>query len=133
MPESSVTLPPVVDAPAQARDWVLARLGAWGVDGCDGTVALLVSELVTNVVQHAHTSLDISLAMRDDPATIEVAVQDHAALQTRTITRMLYGAPEEPLTEHGRGLVVVGTLADVWGVAATPTGKNVWFRLRSKP
>jgi hypothetical protein len=31
--------------------------------------------------------------------------------------------------EHGRGLLLVDSLASAWGVDASPPGKAVWFQL----
>ncbi|WP_030371347.1 ATP-binding protein [Streptomyces rimosus] len=36
----------------------------------------------------------------------------------------------EPLAEDGRGLEVLGALADGWGFDRTRSGKRVWFRVR---
>jgi hypothetical protein len=37
--------------------------------------------------------------------------------------------PEAGESTHGRGLVLVQSLADAWGVRAHGVGKSVWFEL----
>ena len=89
------------------------------------TAVLLVSELVTNAVRHAcgPCALVVNVAAGE----IELSVED--------------GDPRVPVTRHcrgleesGRGLLLVGALADRWGVRSIPGGKSTWFSLaRSHP
>ena len=89
------------------------------------TAVLLVSELVTNAVRHAHGPCALVVNVAGDD--VELAVED--------------GDPQAPvardaqgLEESGRGLLLVRALADRWGVRAVPGGKAIWFSLaRSRP
>ncbi|MFK4274029.1 ATP-binding protein, partial [Streptomyces milbemycinicus] len=36
------------------------------------------------------------------------------------------------LSESGRGMFLLSKTADEWGTDLTPTGKTVWFTLRSE-
>lgn len=82
--------------------------------------ALLVSELTTNVVRHAHTHF--SLCADVTPFGLRVEVAD--------------GSSEPPVVRApgpdergGRGMLLVSELADHWGTAPIPEGKLVWFEL----
>jgi len=84
------------------------------------TAVLLVSELVTNAVRHAGGPCALVVTFGDD--VVELCVED--------------GQPEAPrprearlLDESGRGFLLVGALADGWGVRAIPGGKATWFLL----
>lgn len=84
---------------------------------------LLVSELVTNAVVHAHT--DVEVLVVAGPDGVRVEVHD--------------GSPVPPVPRHyggtattGRGLELVELLSDRHGTAhdeGVGTGKTVWFEL----
>lgn len=85
-----------------------------------GNAALLISELVTNAIHHTRGLLLLEITIRTD--TLHVAVVDDA--------------PEPPVLHNpdhddisGRGLVIVGTLADRWGYTLGSGCKTVWFDL----
>lgn len=86
---------------------------------------LLVTELVTNALVHTDQGAEVSVTLAR--ARLRVEVRDYAARKPR---------PHVPSADdgtHGRGLVLVQSLADAWGVdALTPAlggGKVVWFEL----
>ncbi|MEU2157586.1 ATP-binding protein [Streptomyces sp. NPDC019396] len=86
--------------------------------------ALLVSELVTNVVLHARTAVNIKcVAITGKEGTsLLVGVSDG---DPRQIT---HGEADLSST-HGRGLYLVNALAEEWWVAYGTESKTVWFRL----
>ena len=114
-------LQPTPAAAALARRHVAAACHGRLTPEAEEAARLLVSELVTNCVRHAHTA--ITLVIDCDDARIAVAVGDDAD-----------GVPvvREP-DEHalgGRGLQLVDAMAGEWGVQRRPDGgKVVWFRL----
>src|SRR3954462_14474771 len=122
MPRSPMRLQPTASAPATARAHVTAacrgRLSAEATEAA----RLLVSELVTNCVLHAHSM--ITLAVDCDDIHIAVAVGDDGE-----------GIPEvrDHVSDddtHGRGLQLVDALAGEWGIRSQRDGgKIVWFRL----
>ena len=89
---------------------------------------LMVSELVTNAVQHGRP--DIVLMVRPNPPGIGVSVRDGGAALPVPPT----GAPD-PADQRGRGLHMVESLSSSWGVepADPPPGKVVWFELDPAP
>src|SRR3954466_13849714 len=70
---ASTVLPCDRRSAGQARAWADAWLGSWDVDD-DGATTLLVSELVTNAVEHARRTSVITLAVA--AGMIEVGVTE---------------------------------------------------------
>ncbi|MFK0291183.1 SpoIIE family protein phosphatase [Streptomyces sp. NPDC090442] len=102
----------------RARRLVAGQLTAWGLPSAVETAQLLVSEVVTNAVQHAHTERVVLRLVHTDALLCEVSDDDHALPQL---------LDAEPDAEFGRGLRVVSRLAREWGTSRTTTGKTVWF------
>jgi hypothetical protein len=88
------------------------------------TAALLVSELATNAVVHAASSFDVTIVCPTPSGRVRVEVTD--ADETRPTPRQ-----PPPNVPHGRGLLLVASLSDDWGVdeAIGRPGKTVWFEL----
>lgn len=105
---------------AQARRFVEQVLDRWGCNGVTDTVKLLVSELVGNAV--AHASSDVEVAMELHPGAVRVAVGDD---DTEVLRRRAAGE----LDMSGRGIAILETLAEAWGMTRRPSGKAVWFEV----
>jgi anti-sigma regulatory factor (Ser/Thr protein kinase) len=80
-------------------------------------LALLVSELVSNAVQHASGPIELSVT-RGEPLRVEVA-DGGPGFDPARITRRRDG---------GYGLVILEQLAARWGVVPGPPSR-VWFEL----
>ncbi len=93
-------------------------------DGWLDTAELLVSELVTNALLHARTSIGLAVNVFVDAVRVEVS-DASPVLPVRS-------SPQETSTT-GRGLEVVELLADDSGVGASSTGKVLWFSLGPAP
>jgi anti-sigma regulatory factor (Ser/Thr protein kinase) len=108
-------------AAAQARAQVRAAVRAWQVPVDPYVVALLTSELVTNAVRN-EANPTVTLDVTCSSGRLRVDVHD---------TSRAMPAPAEARAdaESGRGLIIVGALADEWGFYATPGGKAVYFAL----
>jgi PAS domain S-box-containing protein len=106
----------------QARRFLQEALPARFLEDSDGVV-LMLSELATNAVLHAETPFDVTVALGPDGANVRVEVDDGADR---------YPVPLEPDVgaPHGRGLHIVGALADAWGIEMHHgrPGKTVWFQ-----
>lgn len=112
-----------------ARRFVRHALHMWNADDEVDDAVIVVSELVTNAIAHAHTGCELRIS-RDGGdhagspgAILRVEVNDRGAqipdVQTLTETR-----------EHGRGLHIVAALTNAWGVDTEPDGsKTVWAEL----
>jgi PAS domain S-box-containing protein len=88
-------------------------------------VALVVSELVTNAVTAARSTIQVHAVLGD--ATLEVAVTDDG----RGLTVHLDDVPDvdDLFAESGRGLHLVDALASTWTVRADDAGTTVRAQL----
>jgi anti-anti-sigma regulatory factor len=113
-------LRPVPDACRQARGLVTQTCTAWQLTGLIASGALIATELVANVVRHARTGMELTVALRHGRFCL--AVRDHSNRLPR---------PADPgLSDPGgRGLRLVRELADSWGVLPISDGKVVWTTL----
>lgn len=118
--EVRADFPPDPASAGQARRFLDTTLRTWKCDALIDIAVLLVSELVSNAILHAGTSVRVVIKLADGRMRVEV--RD--------------GSARGPATKHyssmattGRGLVLVEELADDWGVDASRAGKTVWFEL----
>lgn len=103
-----------------ARRFVDRTLRAWDCIALVDIAMLLVSELVSNAILHAGTSIEVALTLRE--GRVRAEVRDGSA---RAPSRKRYSK----LSTTGRGLLLVEELADDWGVDTSGLGKAVWFEL----
>ncbi|MBB4893728.1 anti-sigma regulatory factor (Ser/Thr protein kinase) [Streptomyces olivoverticillatus] len=107
----------------QVRRIVSAQLRYWHLDPLIDPAALAVTELLTNVHQHAEPekrcTVEIDLVLDQ----LTVSVRDHDPRLPRI------GAAGTGST-HGRGLALVAAVTSSWGVQERQDGgKVVWFTL----
>lgn len=120
--KTSRSFPPDAASIRAARLFVLDTAGNMGKQQRDA-IAVMVSELAMNAVQHARTAFAVTAELT--AAGVRVEITDSAP-----------GAPQvQPLppasSTHGRGLFIVDQFADTWGITPASTGasgKSVWFR-----
>ncbi|MEU9451252.1 ATP-binding protein [Streptomyces sp. NPDC048277] len=105
----------------EARRELRELLRHWGKPGRSEIAELLTSELVTNAL--VHTDREAVLTAVVAPGQLRVEVRDFVARRPRVCV------PGSGDGTHGRGLVLVDSLADAWGVQAHEVGKSVWFEL----
>ncbi|MET7620799.1 ATP-binding protein [Streptomyces sp. NPDC005408] len=100
-------------------------LGHWGEQDATDVAELLASELVTNALVHTDHGAVVTATVA--ASTLRVEVLDFmAGLPAARL-------PGAHLDTHGRGLVLVQSLADAWGVHTHGVGKVVWFELHGRP
>lgn len=107
-------------APSRTRDFVASTARGWGLGDVGALAELLVSEIVTNAVEHGGSGGVVELEAL--PAGIRVAVTDSSFEQPA----MRHPGNDEP---SGRGLSIVDRLSRWWGVEPRLDGKTVWFEV----
>ena len=118
-PMPVLSLPAGERSPRLAREFVASWLAAWRCEEVGDRAVLATSELVTNAVVHAGTPVRVEMTKEGDHLWIGV-VDEQSDLPA---------APRsmEPSAIHGRGLAIVGAVADGWGVDPEKDGgKAVW-------
>lgn len=121
MSENSFALPPAPTSPGEARERAARELEGWGDSDARHVVLLLISELVTNAVVHAGSTVVVDLAVSDG-GPVHVNVHDESTVRP-TARRNQADRP------GGRGIHLLESLAARWGVEESRTGKNIWFEV----
>ncbi|MCU1693614.1 MAG: ATP-binding region ATPase domain protein [Frankiales bacterium] len=111
-------------AAADARRVLREALDGTALEDRCHDAQLAISELVTNAVLHAHEPICLRVLVDDSRARFEVV--DGSALAP-SFTML------DPTAVTGRGLLLVVSLADRWGVEPRADGKAVWFELDAGP
>lgn len=104
-------------AVATVRAAVTGSLARWDLDEAAFTTELILSELLTNAIQHA--SAPVRVRLLRDRARLVCEVSDSSS----TSPHLRYAATTD---EGGRGLFLVAQLADRWGTRYTRDGKVIW-------
>jgi len=119
-------LPPEPSSASAARRFVADAIERTPLacSSVGDTAVLLVSEVVTNAVLHAGTSIRVTV--RIERSSVRVEVRD--------------GSVALPSRRHydegaatGRGLELVELLATSWGTEQERNGKVVWFEVSADP
>ncbi len=122
-------------AAAAARRFVRETLRSWALPGRDDRpdpdeliddAVLLTSELVTNAVVHAGTSVHVTCRLSAE--AVEIVVLDGRPAQLIPDTPRAAPADLAERTS-GRGLQLPAQLASAWGVTYAKAAKAVWFRI----
>jgi anti-sigma regulatory factor (Ser/Thr protein kinase) len=116
----SATFPASPASARAARSFLRDALPGEAEADLTDVILLLVTELVTNAVIHARTSVHIQVALRGE--VVRVDVQDEAPEPP-------VRQPASPEALNGRGLLLLDKLADRWGFEPRPSGKTVWFEV----
>ncbi len=120
--DASLYLPVSPYVTARARH-AAAQLAAPADEEAMWRLELLVSELVGNVIRHAHGASELIVRLHRKPGRLQVAVCDNGPGGTIHVRRAA------PLDTDGRGLTLVSRLARRWGTQALEHGTCVWFEL----
>ncbi|MGH3313630.1 MAG: ATP-binding protein, partial [Streptomyces sp.] len=102
-----------------ARSLVRGTLRDWGLEALTEPAQLLMSELVTNAVRHARGEIELQMS-KGGTLVVEVADGDERLPHRGQVTAE---------GELGRGLTLVGEIAQQWGARSITAGKVVWFEL----
>jgi hypothetical protein len=122
MPSISEDLLPVSGSTRHARDVVTEACLRWDLPGLVAPASLIVTELVANGIDHAHTMMSLRVALC--PRHLNLAVRDGRVDPPEP------RGPDAPPSGRGRGLLLVGSVAYSWGWLPSEGGKVVWASLR---
>jgi anti-sigma regulatory factor (Ser/Thr protein kinase) len=119
----TIALDPRMGSVVTARE-ALARLPDPSVEERRAELALLVTELVVNSVEHADLGEDdvIGLRVEPRPSIVHVEVSDPGSGFTPEVRE------PPPSSPRGRGLLLVDRIARRWGVRCDDRTR-VWFDL----
>jgi anti-sigma regulatory factor (Ser/Thr protein kinase) len=112
-----------VDGPqavSSARKYVCECCEQTQLDHLCDLAALLASELVTNAVRHARGRALVTVQPKGDRLRVVIADGSRALPEVST---------KDPLSESGRGMMLVDALSRAWGVDFARDGKVVWFEV----
>ncbi|MEC4018835.1 DUF6415 family natural product biosynthesis protein [Streptomyces sp. H27-D2] len=102
--------------PGRIRRISHARLRIWGLPHLTDTAGLLLTELVTNAFRYGQSA---TVGVRLSYSAQEVRIEVDDGSPTRPHVRM-----PTPDDESGRGMLLVATLADRWGIS--DDGTRTW-------
>lgn len=111
---------PTFSSPSTARVFIERTARGWGFGDVAEVAELLVSEVVTNAIEHGRSGGVVTITAL--PTGIRVEVSDRSTNRPQ----VLNPGVDEPT---GRGLGIVSELARRWGVDLHRHGKSVWFEL----
>ncbi|MFF7969851.1 SpoIIE family protein phosphatase [Streptomyces sp. NPDC007905] len=120
---ASWDIPSTPAAVAEARRKAVGQLARWNLDDMAFATELIVSELVTNALKHAHGPIGVRL-IHDRTLVCEVSDASNTSPRLR---RARYS------DEGGRGLFLVAQLAQRWGTRYTERGKTIWTEQQPPP
>lgn len=115
------------EAAGEARRYVRQQLTAWGLDDLEMPSTLIVSEIAGNAIRYAsgtgpNGQLCLRMIRTADNLTIEMEDGSESVPHVRHPGLM---------SERGRGLHILGALADRWGARYTEGGKFIWTQQRT--
>ncbi|UOE22187.1 SpoIIE family protein phosphatase [Thermobifida halotolerans] len=120
---------PSPETVGEARVFVRDTLLEWDVRRGADEVILLTSELVTNAVVHAGTTLELTVRLLGDDVEIVVADRVPQRALPKAGPLRVNLSPGEEVHRGGLGLALAGAVADTWGVSYSRNDKAVWFRI----
>jgi anti-sigma regulatory factor (Ser/Thr protein kinase) len=132
--QTSLILGPLATAPGTARGTLHTALILWGLAHLSDTAGQITSELVTNAITASRAAAPPGTEPR--PITLWISARDQELCirvwDPDPTPPPLHQPPPDPLTEHGRGLLIVSALSHQWGSHPAPNGgKYVWAGLRT--
>lgn len=134
---SLTSFPGIPDSVAAARRFVTGMLRLCpqtsAPDEVVHRVELIVSELCTNAIRHTRSGdpgQKFHVHVCTDERGVHVEVRTLPPRRPRSVPRVV--PPEDPFSEHGRGMFLVDQWATQWGTLS-PRENGVYFLLVWEP
>ena len=118
--EQHRSFPGECSALSATRHFVASTLESWNLHHYVENASIVVSELATNAVIHAHSDFTVSLS--SDGGALRVSVRDSSRVLP------VLRSPN-PTTVSGRGLLLVTSIATRWGTELVDDGKLIWAEI----
>ncbi|MFD9624021.1 ATP-binding protein [Streptomyces virginiae] len=116
-------------AASAARQITRQVLGAWETsEEAEQAALLVVSELVTNAVEHAQAPVVLHLHRQHAYGQLWVGVTDGGPAEAEEEGAWTTSCTPD---EHGRGLTLVEALSEIHGTHTTRVGSTRWARLHA--
>ncbi|MFD7408606.1 ATP-binding protein [Streptomyces sp. NPDC059866] len=122
VPGYTALLPCEPESVQRARRLVASALSAWDMNALASDAELIVSELLTNTIDHTPCRTARVMIKRLRRHRVRVSVAD-----TSAATPSL--SPAGSTGERGRGLMLVDALSSQWGYDRHPHSKTTWAEL----
>jgi len=116
-----VDLEPAVGAARRARELVDEGCTRWQLPDLAGSASLAVTEMVNNVIAHAHTAMSVRVTRHG--CALHLAVRDYSHRLP------VFRGMVPPTSTGGRGLLLIDAVARCWGTIGLTDGKVVWAAL----
>ncbi|MFG2516312.1 SpoIIE family protein phosphatase [Streptomyces sp. NPDC048584] len=106
---------------AEVRRMIRTAVEGWGAGELADEIELVADEMITNVLMHTEGAAVVNVRVLDGGGgrRVRVEVEDSSSALPRRREAGESGV-------SGRGLLLIETLTDVWGVEARGGGKCVW-------
>lgn len=113
---------------ATARQHLRELLHDWPNEEQQDAAVLLLSEMLTNVLVHTDADALLVAEVTGEPGErrIRVEVTDNG-------DDLPHKRRPGEMASSGRGLMLIGLLADAWGVAPRGKGKSIWYEVYEAP
>lgn len=128
MQRERLLLAPLPIAPRRARRFAIEVMARWTLSALIGDATLIVSELVTNGIEHASSDLELRLDHGHD--LLNIAVRDRGSFSTRQASSDAAAHALESndgIPQRGRGLEIVRRLSLASGRTRAPAGGSVYW------
>ncbi|MFF7649238.1 ATP-binding protein [Streptomyces sp. NPDC007983] len=123
-PGYSQTMRRVPESAEAARRLVRTALAAWGQENLIEDAVLVITELVSNSVNHARLESIRVVITRPSEDVIRLGVADRA----RSVPLLRTDSNGDDT--RGRGLLIVDALTERWGTELYRWGKQVWAEMK---
>jgi anti-sigma regulatory factor (Ser/Thr protein kinase) len=117
-----VELPATLRSASTARAVIRAVLPGWGLAPIVPDAELVVSELVSNAVEHAPGPDTYELEVLQRADGVRISLADGSSIKP-VVAALAHDRP------RGRGMRIVEALTDEWGSDDHHGGKRVWVEL----
>jgi anti-sigma regulatory factor (Ser/Thr protein kinase) len=115
-------IPPRAQEVRRARHWFRGCLRSWHCERA-ATAEAVFAEIAANAVQHGRGQVTVTVQLSG--RAVRCDIRDGGW----RVPRLLAGW--HPELEQGRGMIIIASLADSWGVRRHLHGKTVWFEIRA--